>query len=196
MNKFFILLIAGLLAACQSGPDLADLGKAPLAGARMGGDFALTSQDGKPMRAADLRGKFWLVYFGYTFCPDVCPVDVQIIGRAVKQIEKDAPQLGAKLVPVFITGDPARDDPASLKQFLGNFHPRFIGLTGSVAQIDKVASDYGMAIVRDPPAKDGSYLVNHPRYATLYGPEGQPLAFIPVDRGVEASVAELRRWLR
>ncbi len=196
MNKFLILHLTALLVACQPSGGTADLAEAPLAGARMGGDFTLTNQNGKVMRAADLRGKFSIVYFGYTFCPDVCPVDAQVIGRAVAAIEKETPALGAKLVPVFITGDPARDNPAALKEFLGNFHPRFVGLTGSVSQIDQVARDFGITIMRDAPDKNGTYLVNHPRYATLYGPQNQPIAFIPVDRGVEASVAELRRWLR
>uniref|UniRef100_UPI0038B27651 SCO family protein n=1 Tax=Staphylococcus aureus TaxID=1280 RepID=UPI0038B27651 len=83
--------------------------------------------NGRTVTERDLAGKYSIVYFGYTFCPDVCPLDVQHIGAAVKMIEKDNPALGARIVPVFVTIDPARDTPAVLKQFVSAFHPRMIG---------------------------------------------------------------------
>src|SRR3954462_13493976 len=93
----------------------------PLAGARIGGPFALTDQDGKAVRDTDFAGKYRIVYFGYTYCPDVCPTDMAKIGQAMKILDKQAPGTAAKVVPIFITVDPERDTPAVLKQFVANF---------------------------------------------------------------------------
>jgi protein SCO1 len=199
MNKLALLLLP--LSLCLSGcgspsDETPDPKTAPLANAKMGGAFTLVDQNGRPTTQAALKGRYALVYFGYTFCPDVCPVDASTMGQAVSAFEKAFPDRGARLLPVFITADPARDTPAALKQFLGNFHLRFLGLTGTEAQIDATAKLYGVPILREKPDKNGNYLVVHPRYTTLYGPDGKPLAFIPVDQGVDASVAELRRWVR
>ena len=101
----------------------------PLAGARIGGPFALTDQDGKTVRDTDFAGRYRIVYFGYTYCPDVCPTDMAKIGQAMHQLDKQAPRTAAKVVPIFITVDPERDTPAAIKQFVANFHPRIVGLT-------------------------------------------------------------------
>ena len=81
--------------------------------------------------ALPFAGKYRIVYFGYTYCPDVCPTDMARIGAAMKLLDKDAPAVSAKVVPIFITVDPVRDTPAVLKQFVANFHPRVVGLTGT-----------------------------------------------------------------
>ena len=115
MNKFKILAAAfamTALSACGSAP----AGPPPLEGAKMGGAFRLTNQDGKIVTDADFAGKYRLVYFGYTFCPDVCPVDVQIMGQGLSAFEKMDPVRGAKVVPIFITVDPVRDTPAVVKE--------------------------------------------------------------------------------
>lgn len=196
MNKSIFLALLLALSACQSADGPADFSTAPLAGATLGGDFALTDQNGKPATWGDYKGKFRIVYFGYTFCPDVCPVDVQVIGQAMKQLDKTGPALSAKIQPLFITADPARDDPAALKAFLANFHPRYVGLTGPVEMIDATAKKFGGAITRGKPNEAGAYLVDHARFAALYGPEGQPIAMLPIEQGADATVAELKRWVR
>jgi protein SCO1/2 len=192
MNRFLFLLPLLLLAACgESQP-----ARAPLEGATMGGAFTLTDQDGKSVREADFKGKYRLVYFGYTFCPDVCPVDVQKLMLGLKAFEKQDPVRGAKVQPLFITVDPERDTPEALGSFTKAFHPRLIGLTGSPEAIAEVAKAYGVYFQKSPGATPGTYLVDHSRSSTLYGPEGAPIALITETGSPEDIAGELGRWVK
>jgi protein SCO1/2 len=185
------LLLAVLLGACAAEP----AEDPPLKGATMGGPFALTDQNGRRVSDRDFAGKYRLVYFGYTFCPDVCPVDLQVIGAGLRRFEAGDAARAARVQPIFITVDPARDTPAVLRQYVAAFHPRLIGLTGSADEIAAVARVYRIGYSRGPgPA--GGYLMNHTRIAVLYGPDGAPLAIIPHDRGPDGVAAELARWVR
>lgn len=188
-----ILALATLgLAACSPPQQPA---RPPLEGARIGGAFTLTDQNGRAVTERDLAGKYSIVYFGYTFCPDVCPLDVQHIGAAVKMIEKDNPALGARIVPVFVTIDPARDTPAVLKQFVGAFHPRMIGLTGTPAQIAAIAKEYGVYYARGK-GNAGGYMMDHSRAAYLMSPEGKPLALLSQEGPPKQIADEIERWAR
>jgi protein SCO1 len=192
MNRFLFLLPLLLLAACgESQP-----ARAPLEGATMGGAFTLTDQDGKSVREADFKGKYRLVYFGYTFCPDVCPVDVQKLMLGLKAFEKQDPVRGAKVQPLFITVDPERDTPEALGSFTKAFHPRLIGLTGSPEAIAEVAKAYGVYFQKSPGATPGTYLVDHSRSSTLYGPEGAPIALITETGSPEDIAGEFGRWVK
>jgi protein SCO1 len=196
MNKFkscAAALVLAVLTACGGQPDP---GPPPLEGARMGGAFSLVNQDGKTVTDADFAGKYRLIYFGFTFCPDVCPVDVQLMGAGLRRFEAMDKARADKVVPIFISVDPARDTPAVLKQFLSNFHPRMVGLTGSVEQIDEVAQRYGVAFMRQKPNADGAYLVDHARMIVLYGPEGAPIAIMPQGPDDQAIANELARWVK
>ena len=184
------LLIALILAACSSAS------APPLEGASMGGPFTLTDQNGRRVSERDFAGKYRLVYFGYTFCPDVCPLDMQVIGAGLRQFEAQAPARAARVQPIFISVDPARDTPPVLRQFVAAFHPRMIGLTGSEAEIARVAREYRIFYERAAPGPGGAYMVNHTRMAVLYGPDGQPIAIIPHDQGPAGVAAELERWVR
>jgi protein SCO1/2 len=192
MNRLFALLPALLLAACQPEAN----GPPPLAGARMGGAFALTDQDGKRVTDADFAGKYRLIYFGYTFCPAACPEDVQKLMTGFRRFEAEAPGAAARTQPLFITVDPARDTPAALKQFVHAFHPRLIGLTGTPSAIAETAKRYGVAYEKGASTGPNSYLVDHTRTATLYGPDGAPIALIPQDETAAAVAAELERWVK
>src|ERR1051326_2147709 len=126
-----MLLVTLLLAACSSSPP-----PGPLAGATMGGPFTLTDQNGRQVSDRNFAGKYRLIYFGYTFCPDVCPIDMQVIGAGLRRFEAQDAARAARVQPIFISVDPARDTPPVLRQFVAAFHPRMIGLTGSQAEID------------------------------------------------------------
>jgi protein SCO1/2 len=189
MNRLLILLLT--LAACQPQP----AAQAPLAGARIGGAWTLTDGNGRRVSDRDLAGRYALVYFGYTFCPDVCPTDFAAIAGGLKQVEKSDPTLAAKLVPVFITVDPARDTPAVVKTFAAAFHPRAIGLTGSEAEIAAVTKLYGVAFSRGEPSPGGGYLVDHSRVAYLMGPDGKPIALLGQDAGPAAVAATIKQWV-
>ncbi len=197
MNIRFILSVFALpilaLSACNSSQPPA---KPPLEGARIGGAFTLTDQNGKTVTERAFAGKYRIMYFGYTFCPDVCPTDVQAIGAAVKKLETSDPVLAAKIVPVFVTVDPARDTPAVLKQFVSAFHPRMVGLTGTDAQIAKIKTEYAVYSSKGDASPGGGYLVNHSRQAYLMDPDGKPLALLPQEQGPDAVVTEIKRWVR
>ena len=184
------LLLFLVLAACSS-----HSAAPPLEGASMGGAFTLTDQNGRRVSDRDFAGKYRLIYFGYTFCPDVCPVDMQVIGAGLRRFEAQDPARAARVQPIFISVDPARDTPAVLGRFVAAFHPRLIGLTGSEAEIAQVAREYRIFYQRGE-ASPGGYMVNHTRMAVLYGPEGRPVALIPVDQGPDGVTTELGRWVQ
>ena len=188
-----LALPALTLSACNPSQPPA---KPPLEGARIGGAFTLTDQNGKTVTEQAFAGKYRIMYFGYTFCPDVCPTDVQAIGAAVKKLETSDPALAAKIVPVFVTVDPARDTPAVLKQFVSAFHPRMVGLTGTDAQIARIKTGYAVYSSKGDPSPGGGYLVNHSRQAYLMDPDGKPLALLPQEQGPDAVVTEIKRWAR
>jgi protein SCO1/2 len=190
-HLLLLLLLALLFAACSGGGS----GEAPpLQGAKLGGPFTLTDQDGRQVTERDFEGKHRIVYFGFTYCPDVCPVDMQVIGQAMRQIEKSDTDLAERLQPIFITVDPERDKPAVLKEYVSSFHPKTIGLTGTPEQIADVAKKHGIFFQK---AEDGGateYQMDHSRIVMLFGPKGEPLAILPHDQGAEAVAAEIRRW--
>jgi protein SCO1/2 len=168
----------------------------PLAGARIGGAFTLTDQNGKTVRDSDFAGKYRIVYFGYTYCPDVCPTDMAKIGQAMKLLDKSDPTLSQKITPIFISVDPERDTPPVLKQFVANFHPRFVGLTGSTDAIAKVAKNYAVYFKKQPISEGGGYLVDHLAVAFLMDPKGAPIVSLPIDKDGDAIAADLRHWVR
>jgi len=189
-----LLAAIPFLAACQRNVE-----QPPLAGATMGGPFTLTDQDGRRVSDTAFAGKYRLVYFGYSFCPDVCPTDLALIGAGLRQFEARDPTRAAKVQPIFISVDPARDTPPVLKRYVAAFHPRLIGLTGTPAEIARVAREYAVYYQAQPPA-DGAppnaYLVDHSRMITLYDPQGRPMAILPEDQGPAGIANELDRWVR
>jgi protein SCO1/2 len=195
MNKEIFpaaLLALAVLAGCSSPVTV----EPPLAGARMGGAFTLVNQDGKTVTERDFAGRYRLIYFGYSYCPDVCPVDVQTLMQGLSQFEKTDAEAAAKLAPIFITVDPKRDTPVVLKQFVSAFHPRLVGLTGSDAQIAEVAKRYAAVYQVAEGGSADAYLVDHSRTAVLYGPDGKPIALIAQDAEASAIASELARWVR
>lgn len=192
------LLLAALflpfaLSACNSATPPAE--RPPLEGAAIGGPFTLTGKDGKPVSWSDFDGQYRIVYFGYTFCPDVCPLDVQVAMQGLNAFEKQNPELGRKVQPIFITIDPERDTPEKVGEFAAAFHPRLIGLTGTPEQIAATAKAFGAYATRgaDTP---GGYLMDHSRVTYLMGPKGEPIAMLPVDKDAAAVSAELAKWVK
>lgn len=152
-----------------------------LVGARIGGPFTLIDQDGKTVHWKDFQGKYRLVYFGYTYCPDVCPLDLSKIMAGYHLLEKSDPAKAAKIQPIFITVDPQRDTPAVLKQYVAAFDPNMIGLTGTVAQIDQVKHEFAVFGNKEgDPKATKDYLVSHSRTPYLFGPDGKPIEVVPV----------------
>lgn len=198
MNNFALRLAAAalplaLLPACSGA---APAEPPPLEGARIGGPLNLIDQNGRRFDDGRLAGRFRLVYFGYAYCPDVCPVDMARLTAGVKALEARDPELGARLQPIFVSVDPERDTPDALRAFASNFHPRLIALTGTAAELEPVKQAWAVHGSRVPGSDDGSYLVDHTRIAYLMGPAGEPLAIVPHDAPPAAIADELQRWMR
>ena len=206
MNKtpLFALLALLSISACNSAPSQQPLSAAPLAGAKIGGDFLLTDQNGKKRSFKEFDGSYRIVYFGYTNCPDICTPDMQNLMAGLKAYEEKNPELGAKIQPIFITVDPGRDTSAVLKQFVSAFHPRAIGLTGTEAEIAEVAKKFAIYSGRVEGSSPENYLMSHSQTPYLMGPKGEPLALMPADvpntdvnEGAPDLVeAELAKWVR
>lgn len=143
--------------------------------ALVGGPFSLTSHEGTPVTDKDFAGQYMLIYFGYTWCPDVCPLALQFMDEALTQ-------LGARadaIQPLFITIDPERDTSDVIKSYVANFHPRLVGLTGTPAEIAEVAEAYKMYYRKTEPldaTNPLSYGIDHMNVFFLMGPDGTYIA--------------------
>ena len=181
MRFWLVLAVAAVFAAglgwMQFGSSAPPAGN--LAGASLGGAFTLINQDGETVRESDFAGRYRLIYFGYGFCPDVCPTDLALIGRGLQAFEAASPAQGRTVAPIFITIDPQRDTPAVLRPFVAAFHPRLIGLTGTAGQIAAVMKAYGVYAKRMDTGDAANYLMDHSAMVYLFGPEGRPIAFLP-----------------
>jgi protein SCO1/2 len=145
----------------------------------IGGPFALVDQNGAPRSDRDFHGRFTLLYFGYSYCPDVCPTTLSMMADALDKLGARA----SRIVPVFVTIDPARDTPKMLKSYLSAFGPRFVGLTGSQAAIAAVEHEYRVYAAKHPLA-GGGYAMDHSGEIYLLGPNGKLLAFY--DTGIDS----------
>jgi protein SCO1/2 len=196
MNERFkfraLLPFALALAACSSGASEPP----PLAGAAIGGPFTLVDQNGRQVSDRDFAGRYRIMYFGFTHCPDVCPTDLAAIGKGLKAFEAKDKARAEKVVPIFVSVDPERDTPAVMKDYVANFHPRMMGLTGPPGEIAKVAKEYAVWSEKGEVQPGGGYNVNHSRAEILMGPDGKPIALLPDDQGVEGIERTLERWVR
>ena len=140
----------------------------------IGGPFKLTDQNGREVTDEEFRGRLMLVYFGYTFCPDMCPLGLTTIASALDALP---PEIQDQVVPVFITIDPARDTVQVMHDYVGQFSPRLIGLTGDEAAVAAATRAYRVyARKSEVEAADGSYLVDHSTFTYLMGRDGKYLA--------------------
>ena len=141
----------------------------------IGGPFSLIDHTGKPRTDADFRGKLLLVYFGFSYCSDVCPTDLQAIATAVGKLGPS----GDLVQPLFITVDPEKDTPEQLKGYVGLFHPRLIGLTGDVKQIRRVANAYKVYFAKTDPQKWADPSIDHFGFVFLMDAAGKYVGFFP-----------------
>jgi cytochrome oxidase Cu insertion factor (SCO1/SenC/PrrC family) len=184
--------IAPLGAQTQSSRSAAELMDAVMWNREpIGGPFALIDHDGKPRTNEDFRGKVMLVYFGFTYCPDVCPTDLQNIGLALDQLGA----AGENVQPLFITVDPERDTPEHLKDYVPMFHPRLIGLSGDAAAVHAAAAAY-RAYYAKIPLKGDDYTVDHSSFIYVVGADGQYLGFFPPGTPPERIAESLRPRLK
>ena len=158
------------------------------AGVSIGGPFHLINDKGHTVTDADYRGRWMLVFFGYTNCPDECPLTLQKMAAALKNLGP----LADKVAPLFITVDPARDTPARLASYLENFDPRIVGLTGSDEQIAAAAKAYRVYYSPAEHEKSGADIVGHSTFLYLMNPAGKFNALLPSDVDAEKLSAILQ----
>jgi protein SCO1 len=166
---FLIGAIAGagvlLLATPQGGQPVQSSGAALI-----GGPFSLVGGDGKPVTDRDFRGRYMLIFFGFTHCPDICPAELQVVAQALEQLGDKA----KKVVPIFITLDPERDTPEAMANYVKSFGPNFVGLTGSPEAIAAAAKAYRVAYCKvENKESAGDYSVDHSALVYLMDPEGR-----------------------
>jgi protein SCO1/2 len=161
----------------------------PPNGDTIGGPFTLVDQDGKTVTDKDYSGKYLLVYFGYTSCPDMCPTGLTSIGHALDQLGADADKVQA----IFVTIDPVRDTPEKLKQYDASFHPKIVGLTGTAAQIAAAAKAYQAYYEKeDPGSDDPDYVMDHSTLIYLMDPQGKLISTFDEEVDPAAVVKALR----
>lgn len=160
-------------------------------GSGIGGPFQLTDQNGKQISDADLKGKPFLVFFGYTHCPDVCPTTLFDISEVMRALGPDADRTAA----LFVSVDPDRDTPAVLKDYLSSFDPHVRGATGNQSELDKIEKAYRVYAKKVPTGKDGDYSMDHSAIVYLMDKEGRFVAPFKLDRKPDESAAELRKYL-
>jgi cytochrome oxidase Cu insertion factor (SCO1/SenC/PrrC family) len=156
----------------------------------VGGPFMLTDHTGKPRSDTEFRGKLMIVYFGYTYCPDVCPTDLMAITQALDALGSAA----GEVQPIFITFDPERDTKV-LAAYVAAFHRSFIGLTGSPDEIRKVANSYKAFYAKVPAERGGDYSIDHTGIIYLMGRNGEYLGFMPPQTNPDRLTEVLRKYL-
>jgi protein SCO1/2 len=161
--------------------------------ADVGGPFHLVDHTGKAVTEQDFRGRYMLIYFGYSFCPDVCPTTLGVMAEALQKLGSDS----SRVVPIFITIDPERDTPKVLADYMKAFGPQFVGLTGSPAAIKEVEKEYSVYAVKRPldPSKGnaGGYGMDHSSVLYLLGPTGKPISFYDEAISPDDLAKELRQ---
>jgi len=156
----------------------------------IGGPFKLTDQDGKPITDADLKGRPFLIFFGYTHCPDICPTTLFEISEVLRAMGPDADRTAA----LFITVDPERDTPAALKDYLSNFDPHLRGATGAPQTLRAVEKQYHV-FAQKVPTGNGDYSMDHSAVVYLMDKSGRFVAPFNLKRTPEAAAADLKKYL-
>jgi protein SCO1/2 len=158
----------------------------------IGGPFTLVDGQGRAVTDADFRGRYMLIYFGYTFCPDVCPTSLSLMMAA---LDKLPPAERAKVVPIFITVDPVRDTPQVVSDYVKAFSPDLVGLSGGEAQIAAAEKAYKVYAAKAQGADAAGYTVDHSSILYLMGPDGRFLAHFTHGTDVNRMVDTLHKFL-
>lgn len=182
-----------LLAACDRP---APTTPPPLEGAAIGGPFTLVDGQGQTVRWSDFEGRWRMVYFGYTWCPDVCPFDLNRMMQGYRLWAEENPDLADDVQPIFISIDPERDTPEKIAEYTANFGDNLLGLTGTPEAVRQAADNFSVFYERGPDDENVGYMMQHSNAAYLMNREGQPIALLPVDESKEGVAAQLDLWVR
>ena len=161
-------------------------------GVALGGPFSLTDHTGRAVTERDFAGRPLLVYFGFTYCPDVCPTELGTIAAALDLLG----EAGERVTPILITIDPERDTPEALANYVALFHPRLVGLTGTAEQVAQVARAYRVYYAKVHPRDSTQYLMDHSSFIYLVGPDGRVRSLFRPQTSPEAIAAAVTAQLR
>jgi protein SCO1/2 len=161
-------------------------------GVALGGPFTLVDHTGRAVTERDFAGRPMLLYFGFTYCPDVCPTELGTIAAALDALGP----LGERVTPVFVTIDPERDTPAAMADYVSRFHPRMVGLTGSAEQIAQAARAYRVYYAKVRPRDSSDYLMDHSSFIYFVGPDGRVRSLFRPETSPEAMAAAITSQLR
>ncbi|WP_244458788.1 SCO family protein [Roseomonas fluvialis] len=186
----FLRRIAALTGSDMPAPSTGGIQLAQ--GVALGGPFTLVDQTGRAVTERDFSGRPMLVYFGFTYCPDVCPTELGTIAAALDAMGP----LGERVTPVFITIDPERDTPAAMADYVSRFHPRMVGLTGSAEQIAQAARAYRVYYAKVRPRDSTDYLMDHSSFIYFVGPDGRVRSLFRPETTPEAIAAAITSQLR
>lgn len=156
-------------------------------------NFTLMTSAGEPMQLSDFRGKYVLVYFGYTYCPDVCPITMNDLAAMARELGDRRME---DVQVLFISVDPERDTPEHLASYLPHFHPEFLGMTGTVDQIQPVASQFGIFFESHGGSGAAGYLVDHTSAVTLIDPQGRVRMIFPYGVSGPEMASDLQYLMR
>jgi protein SCO1/2 len=179
----------GQLGSAGQGGDLGSTGTA-----LVGGPFSLVDHTGRRVTDRDYRGRYMLVFFGFTHCPDICPSGLSVMATTLDKLGADAD----KVAPLFVTIDPERDTPAKLAEYVASFSPRIIGLSGSredVSAVVKAYRVYAKKVASGGGGDPGAYTMDHSTIAYLMGPDGAYRTFFPDLSKPDQLAAEIRRQI-
>jgi protein SCO1 len=197
-RNLFIVILAGFFLGAlvalvlfinePSGPGVVETSGTAL----IGGPFALTDPSGKTVTDRDFHDRYKLVFFGFTHCPDICPAELQVMAAALEALGEKAD----KVVPIFISLDPERDTPQVMGDYVKNFGPRFVGLTGSADAVAAAAKAYRVVYSKvDDQQSANGYTVDHSAIVYLMSPEGGYLTHFAYGTSAETMAQALRRYL-
>lgn len=160
---------------------------------QVGGAFELVAHTGQTVTNADFSGKYMLMFFGFTFCPDVCPTELQVMTSALEELGP----LADKIQPIFVTIDPERDTPDAMAQYVAHFHPSLMGLTGTSEQISQVAKAYRVYYKRvEDPSSAAEYTMDHSAVVYLMGPDGAFLKHYGGATSPEDMAKSLKKYVK
>jgi len=201
-GRLLTIIVAGFLIGALAGAAALVLTREPPSSravittgkADIGGPFSLTAQDGKTVTDQDFRGRYMLVFFGFTNCPDICPTELQVMSNALEALGPKA----EKVVPIFITLDPERDTPEVVGNYVKNFGSNFVGLSGSPKAVAEAAKAYRVAYSKfEYKGKDGNYgySIDHSAFVYLMGPDGEFIEVFNYGTPAEKMSETLRSYL-
>ena len=197
-GRLLTVIVAGFLIGAFGGAALLVLsrgGQGPAVQtsgkALIGGPFTLVGRDGKPVTDQAFRGKYMLVFFGFTHCPDICPAELQVMAAALDELGPKANDI----IPIFITLDPERDTPMVVSDYVANFSPRFVGLTGTPEQIAEAAKAYRVVYSKFQEDKASSdYSIDHSALVYLMGKDGEYITHFAYGTPASQMTEALRRY--